>query len=74
MNFELLRQAPLAVQIHLATVVPAFAIGTWQIFGSTKGSRAHRALGSGYLYCVRNCAALILRGRAAPVSKDGSTF
>jgi uncharacterized membrane protein len=42
-------QAPLAIQIHLATVLPAFAIGTWQIFGSSKGSRSHRMLGFVYL-------------------------
>jgi uncharacterized membrane protein len=46
---ELLRQAPLAVQIHLATVLPAFVIGTWQIFFSTKGSHWHRAVGFVYL-------------------------
>ncbi len=45
-----LLHAPLAVQIHVATVVPAFVIGTFQIFVSRKGSAAHRALG--YLYLV----------------------
>jgi uncharacterized membrane protein len=49
MNFELIKHAPLAIQLHLATVLPAFAIGTWQIFGSVKGSRPHRALGFIYL-------------------------
>ena len=42
-------QAPAAIQIHLATVLPAFAIGTWQIFGSIKGSLQHRSLGFVYL-------------------------
>ncbi|HUO93530.1 MAG TPA: DUF2306 domain-containing protein [Rhizomicrobium sp.] len=37
-----------AIQVHVATVVPAFAIGTWQIFFSRKGAPYHRALG--YLY------------------------
>jgi uncharacterized membrane protein len=41
--------APAAVLIHVATVVPAFFIGTWQIFGSRKGSPAHRGLGALYL-------------------------
>jgi uncharacterized membrane protein len=38
------------VQIHAATVIPAFFIGTWQIFVSHKGGRAHR--GIGYVYLV----------------------
>src|SRR5215469_1447734 len=47
MTLEPLLHAPLAVQIHVATVVPAFFIGTWQIFFS-KGAPYHRAMG--YLY------------------------
>jgi uncharacterized membrane protein len=49
MDLSLLMQAPAAIQAHLATVLPAFAIGTWQIFFSAKGSRLHRALGYTYL-------------------------
>src|SRR5882724_1071303 len=49
MNFALLYQATPAVKIHLATVIPAFVIGTWLIFFSTKGMRWHRALGAVYL-------------------------
>ena len=45
-----LLHAPLAVQVHVATVVPAFLIGTFQIFVSRKGAPVHRALG--YLYLV----------------------
>jgi uncharacterized membrane protein len=41
--------APLAVKVHLATVVPAFAIGTWLIFASRKGAPVHRAFGAVYL-------------------------
>jgi len=41
--------APAAVQIHVATVVPAFFLGTWLIFFSTKGARRHRAVGFVYL-------------------------
>jgi uncharacterized membrane protein len=48
-NIAVVLNAPLAVQIHLATVVPAFLIGTWLIFFSTKGARLHRALGALYL-------------------------
>jgi uncharacterized membrane protein len=49
MKLSPLMQAPAAIQVHLATVLPAFAIGTWQIFFSTKGSPLHRALGYTYL-------------------------
>src|SRR5437764_14790645 len=49
MNFEPLIHTPLPVQIHVATVVPAFFIGTYQIFFSRKGERFHRALGYTYL-------------------------
>lgn len=48
MRWDLLAQAPLAVQIHLATVLPAFGIGTWQILASAKGTPPHRFCG--YLY------------------------
>lgn len=41
--------APLAIKIHVATVTPAFAIGTWQIFLSRKGQPLHRAIGYVYL-------------------------
>jgi uncharacterized membrane protein len=57
MNFAPITAAPLAIQIHLATVVPAFAIGTWLIFGSTKGSTTHRALGVTYLALMTVTAA-----------------
>ena len=49
MNWLLLAHAPLAIKLHLATVLPAFAIGTWQIFFSRKGSAMHRSLGVLYL-------------------------
>jgi len=40
--------ASFAVKLHVFTVVPAFFLGTWQIFFSRKGARFHRAIG--YLY------------------------
>jgi len=49
MHLTAVLQAPAVIQIHLATVLPALAIGTWQIFLSTKGSRLHRAFGFAYL-------------------------
>lgn len=48
MTLAPLLAAPLAVKIHVATVLPAFLLGTWQIFFSVKGSPLHRA--TGYLY------------------------
>jgi len=50
MTLEPLLHAPLAVLIHVASVVPAFFIGTYQIFLSRKGAPFHRALG--YVYLV----------------------
>ncbi len=49
MNLAPIADAPLAIKIHLATVIPAFVIGTWLIFFSTKGAPWHRALGALYL-------------------------
>lgn len=49
MTLAPLLHAPLAVQFHVATVVPAALIGTWQIFFSRKGAPLHRALGWIYL-------------------------
>ena len=37
MNIAPLLHAPLAIQIHLLTVVPAFAIGTCQIVSPCNG-------------------------------------
>jgi uncharacterized membrane protein len=63
MNVSPLMQAPIAIQIHLATVLPALAIGSWQIFFSAKGSRLHRALGFVYLglMTITACAAFFIR-------------
>lgn len=49
MSLEPLLSAPLAIQVHVTTVVPAFVIGTWQIFLSRKGARHHRFWGYVYL-------------------------
>ena len=49
MTLAPLLSAPLAIKIHVATVLPAFVIGTWQIFFSRKGAPFHRALGFVYL-------------------------
>ncbi len=49
MHLGLIADAPLAVQIHLATVIPAFFLGGWLLLASAKGSRIHRRLGVVYL-------------------------
>ena len=49
MNLAPLAAAPLAIKLHLATVLPAFVIGSWLIFFSTKGARLHRFWGAAYL-------------------------
>ncbi len=49
MSLTPLLSAPAAVQLHVATVMPAFFLGTWLIFFSTKGARLHRAIGYVYL-------------------------
>jgi uncharacterized membrane protein len=49
MSLAPLLAAPFAVQLHVFTVVPAFALGTWLIFFSRKGARRHRAIGYIYL-------------------------
>jgi uncharacterized membrane protein len=63
MNFVPIAEAPLAVKIHLATVVPAFLLGTWLIFFSRKGARMHRAIGVAYLtlMTVTATAAIFIR-------------
>jgi len=49
MNLAPIIEGPLAIRIHLATVIPACVIGTWLIFFPTKGARWHRLLGAIYL-------------------------
>ncbi len=50
MTLEPALAAPLPIQIHLLTVLPAFVIGLWLILFSTKGKLAHRTFG--YIYLV----------------------
>jgi uncharacterized membrane protein len=62
-NLEPLLRAPLAVQLHVVTVVPAFLLGTWLLFASPKGSPRHRLIGKAYLALmgVTAVAALFIR-------------
>lgn len=62
MTLEPLLHAPLAVKLHVATVIPAFFLGTYLIFFSRKGAPHHRALGYIYLslMTVTSIAALFI--------------
>lgn len=62
MHFDLqpILSAPLPIKLHLITVIPAFIIGTYQIFFSTKGAPLHRALGWTYLTLMSITAATTL--------------
>ena len=44
---------------HLATVLPAFVIGTYMMF-ARKGDRFHRLLGKGYMLLMLTTAAISL--------------
>jgi uncharacterized membrane protein len=48
-DWQPLLDAPLAIQIHFVTVVPAFFLGAWQLLASRKGSPSHRLVGKVYL-------------------------
>ncbi len=63
MTLQPLVEAPLAIQLHVATIVPAFVIGTWLIFFSTKGSPSHRLAGKTYLtlMVLTSLAAIFVR-------------
>jgi uncharacterized membrane protein len=48
-DLQPLLEAPVTVQLHVATVVPAFFLGAWQLLASRKGSSSHRLIGKIYL-------------------------
>jgi uncharacterized membrane protein len=60
MTFEPLIHAPFVVQAHVATVVPAFLLGTWLLVFSRKGLRWHRAVGALFLTLMVMTAVLTL--------------
>jgi uncharacterized membrane protein len=64
MSLEPILSAPLAVQLHFATVVPAFALGTWLLFVSRKGTPHHRLVGKVYLVLMSATALAALFIRA----------
>jgi uncharacterized membrane protein len=63
MSLDPILTAPLAIQLHFATVVPAFALGTWLLFFSRKGTDRHRLIGKVYLglMAATALAALFIR-------------
>jgi len=67
-NFDLIAQAPLAMQIHLATVTVAFVLATVQMVGP-KGRTFHRVLGwtLAVLLVTTAIAALFIRDRTGAV-------
>lgn len=68
MNLDPLLHASPAIQIHFATIVPAFFLGAWQIFFSIKGWPLHRKLGSVYigLMIVTAISAFFIRAPSLP--------
>jgi len=60
MTLEPLVHAPLAVQAHVATVIPAFLLGAWLLAFSRKGSRWHRVLGAVFLSLMVTTAIIAL--------------
>lgn len=62
MNPTPILQAPLAIQIHLITVIPAAIIGAWLILASRKGAVPHKTWGKIYmgLMVVTAIAALFI--------------
>ncbi len=68
MTLAPLLAAPLAVQIHVATVIPAFLIGLWLIPFSRKGSPLHRAFGALYLVLMTatSVAAIFITAHVGP--------
>lgn len=57
MDLSPLLEASLPIKLHLATVLPAFVIGTWMIFFSAKGAPLHRFFGFIYLALMSVTAA-----------------
>jgi len=60
MTLDPLTRAPLIVQAHVATVIPAFLLAIWLLVFSRKGLRWHRALGAVFLGLMVTTALLTL--------------
>lgn len=60
MSMQVLWDAPVAVQLHVYTVLPSFLLGTWLLLFSRKGSPPHRAIGRVYVVLmVLTCVAAL---------------
>ena len=59
-DFAPLMSASLATKVHVATILPAFALGTWLILASRKGAPLHRNLGWVYLVLMTISARRII--------------
>ena len=73
-NLAPLLEASLPIRLHVATIVPAFLIGTWLIFASRKGSAPHRALGAAFLalMVLTSVSAAFIRSAVMPMVSLGS--
>jgi len=60
MTLEPLIRAPLVVQAHVATVVPALLLGIWLLMFSRKGLRWHRVVGASFLGLMVTTAVIAL--------------
>ena len=75
MNLQPLIDAPLAVHIHVATVLPAIVLGAWLILLSRKGTQVHRAIGAGYLgLMLVTCGAALFIHSTNPSGPLGFSF
>ncbi len=63
MDWSPILESSLPIRVHFFTVVPAFFIGTWMIFLSTKGAPVHKRLGYVYfgLMLVTSFASFFIR-------------
>ena len=60
MSFAPLLQAPIAVQLHVATILLAWIVGTWVMFFAKRGTRLHRVLGKAFLGLLTATALIAL--------------
>jgi uncharacterized membrane protein len=68
MNLQPLLAAPAPVIFHVATVLPAFVLGSWTLFLSRKGSDAHRLAGRafGVLMAATALSTVFIAGSVGP--------
>ncbi len=75
MNLQPLLDAPLAIHVHLATVLPAVVFGLWLLLFSRKGGHAHRLIGAAYMVLMTvTCGAALLIHSTNPSGPLGFSF